>query len=81
LATDRKPTSANDLPEQEQNDTPSQQPLSPRVSRRFFLSSLGPAGLAATTSPVLAATATLEPAVMEQESEAAEPAGAIPVTL
>jgi len=81
LATDRKPTSANDLPEQEQNDTPSQQPLSPRVSRRFFLSSLGAAGLAATASPVLAATATLEPAVMEQESEAAAPAGAIPVTL
>ena len=81
MATDRKPTSANDLPEQEQNDTPSQQPLSPRVSRRFFLSSLGAAGLAATASPVLAATATLEPAVMEQESEAAAPAGAIPVTL
>jgi xanthine dehydrogenase YagT iron-sulfur-binding subunit len=80
VATDRKPTS--DLPEQEQqNDTPSQQPLTQRVSRRFFLSSLGAAGLAATASPVLAATATLEPAVVEQEAEAAAPAGAVPVTL
>ncbi len=81
MPSDQEPTSANDLPGQEQQNDTSSQPLTLRVSRRFFLSSLGTVGLAATASPVLAATATLEPAVVEQKSEAAALTGAVPVTL
>jgi xanthine dehydrogenase YagT iron-sulfur-binding subunit len=80
LPTGRKPTSSTDLPEQEQQNDTASQLLTPRVSRRFFLSSLGATGLAATTSPVLAATAVLEPVVAEQESETAAP-GTVPLTL
>ena len=80
MPTGRKPTSSTDLPEQEQQNDTASQLLTPRVSRRFFLSSLGATGLAATTSPVLAATAVLEPVVAEQESETAAP-GTVPLTL
>ena len=78
MATDRKPTSTTDLPEQEQQNDAAP---SPRVSRRFFLSSLGAVGLAATAPPVLAATATLEPAAIEQTPEPGASPGAVPVTL
>lgn len=79
MATDQKPTPAAEPPEQEKNDE-KRQPLTPRVTRRFFLSSLGAAGLAATAPPLLAAAAVSEPAVAEQ-AESAAPAGAVPVTL
>jgi len=49
-----------------------------RVSRRSFLSHLGAAGLAATASPVLAASA---PPVPAQTNLVPPPAGSIPVTL
>src|SRR5271170_7758377 len=78
LATYRKPTSTTDLPEQEQQNDAAPSPL---VSRRFFLSSLGAVGLAATAPPVLAATATLEPVAIEQMAEPAASPGAVPVTL
>jgi xanthine dehydrogenase YagT iron-sulfur-binding subunit len=78
LATDRKPTSTTDLPEQDQQNDAAP---SPRVSRRVFLSSLGAVGLAATAPPVLTATATLEPAAIEQMPEPAASPGAVPVTL
>ena len=82
MANDQKPTPVTGPPEQkqeQQNNTP-KQPLTPRVSRRFFLSSLGAAGLAATAPPLLAASAVSEPAVTER-AESAGPAGAVPVTL
>ncbi len=50
-----------------------------RVSRRSFLSHLGAAGIAATTAPVIAAAATIQPPV--QEAAAAAPAGTVPVAL
>ena len=78
MATYRKPTSTTDLPEQEQQNDAAPSPL---VSRRFFLSSLGAVGLAATAPPVLAATATLEPVAIEQMAEPAASPGAVPVTL
>ena len=53
-------------------------PLLGKVSRRSFLSHLGAAGLAATTQPLLAATQSSSPTVMEQEYA---PADSMPVTL
>jgi xanthine dehydrogenase YagT iron-sulfur-binding subunit len=79
LATDQKP--ATELPEQEQQTEAASQPGGGRISRRLFLSQLGAAGIAATTPPVLAANARTEPAVAEQEPEAAAVPGAVPVTL
>ena len=80
MATDQKPEVLSDPLEEEHRSDASKQPLTPRVSRRFFLSSLGAAGLAATAPPLLAAAAVSEPAVTEQvESTAAT--GAVPVTL
>ena len=83
MAIDQK--TATERPEQEQQKEEPQksdvrQPLTPRVSRRFFLSSLGAAGLAATAPPLLAATVVSEPAVMEQ-AESAGPSGFVPLTL
>ncbi|GAC1415273.1 MAG: hypothetical protein NVSMB62_02560 [Acidobacteriaceae bacterium] len=55
-----------------------------RVTRRSFLSHLGAAGLAATASPVLAATAgaaSPTAATIENGSAAADPPGAVPVML
>ncbi len=77
MANDQKPTPSTDPPEQQQQNDEKSQPLTPRVSRRFFLSSLGAAGLAATAPPLLAATATR----VSEQTESAAPAGAIPVTL
>jgi xanthine dehydrogenase YagT iron-sulfur-binding subunit len=59
----------------------SEQPLLGRVSRRSFLSHLGAAGIAATASPVLAASAATTAPIAEQAPEAAAPAGTVPVTL
>jgi xanthine dehydrogenase YagT iron-sulfur-binding subunit len=94
LAIDLKPAPANQLPEKQENDKQQNdkqqnekqqndtegQPLTGRVSRRFFLSQLGAAGIAATATPVLAA-ASVSPAIAEQEATAAAPAGTVPVTL
>ncbi|HZD47477.1 MAG TPA: 2Fe-2S iron-sulfur cluster-binding protein [Silvibacterium sp.] len=80
MATDQKPEVLSDPLEEEHRSDASKQPLTPRVSRRFFLSSLGAAGLAATAPPLLAATAVSEPAVMVQ-AESTAAAGAVPVTL
>ena len=77
MASDKKPTPSTEPPEQRHEKEEKSQPLTPRVSRRFFLSSMGAAGLAATAPPLLAATAT---AVSEQ-AESAAPTGAISVTL
>jgi xanthine dehydrogenase YagT iron-sulfur-binding subunit len=81
LAIDQKPAPANQLPEEQQNDEQQNdtggQPRTGRVSRRFFLSQLGAAGIAATATPVLAAS----PAIAEQEATTAAPAGTVPVTL
>jgi xanthine dehydrogenase YagT iron-sulfur-binding subunit len=52
-----------------------------RVSRRSFLSHLGAAGIAATASPVLAASAAATAPAVDQAAEAAAPAGTVPVTL
>jgi xanthine dehydrogenase YagT iron-sulfur-binding subunit len=79
LANDRKPTSVSEVPEKEQQDSAAEQPLFGRVSRRSFLSHLGAAGIAATASPVLAATVTPELPATDEVSEAL--AGTVPVTL
>ena len=80
MPTDQKPAPATEFREEEEHNDSAKQPPTPRVTRRFFLSSLGAAGLAATAPPLLAATAVSEPAVAEQ-AESAAPAGAVPVTL
>ena len=80
MPTDQKPAPATEFREEEEHNDSAKQPPTPRVTRRFFLSSLGAAGLAATAPPLLAATAVSEPAVAEQ-AESAAAAGAVPVTL
>ena len=77
MPTDQKPAPATEFREEEEHNDSAKQPPTPRVTRRFFLSSLGAAGLAATAPPLLAATAVSEPAV----AESAAAAGAVPVTL
>jgi xanthine dehydrogenase YagT iron-sulfur-binding subunit len=81
LATDRKPTSVVDLTEQEPPGGAAEQPVSARISRRSFLSHLGAAGIAATASPVLAATAVPAAPPVEEVPEAAAPLGTISVSL
>ena len=76
MADDRKPT-----PDKEAQDGTAEQSLFGRVSRRSFLSHLGAAGIAATASPVLAATATQEPPAVDATSEAPAAAGTVPLTL
>ncbi|HTF71458.1 MAG TPA: 2Fe-2S iron-sulfur cluster-binding protein, partial [Edaphobacter sp.] len=76
MANDRKPT-----PDKEEQQGTAEQSLFGRVSRRSFLSHLGAAGIAATASPVLAATATQEPPAADAASEAQAAAGTVPVTL
>jgi len=51
------------------------------VSRRSFLSHLGAAGIAATTAPVLASAAALEPTAQHAPTQARAPAGTVPITL
>jgi xanthine dehydrogenase YagT iron-sulfur-binding subunit len=80
LANDQKPTPTTEVPEKEEQDT-AEQSLFGRVTRRSFLSHLGAAGIAATASPVLAATATQEPPAVDAAPEAQAAAGAVPVTL
>jgi xanthine dehydrogenase YagT iron-sulfur-binding subunit len=80
LANDRKPTAVTEVPEKEQQDGTAEHSLFGRVTRRSFLSHLGAAGIAATASPVLAATATPESPAVDQAAEA-PPAGTVPVTL
>jgi xanthine dehydrogenase YagT iron-sulfur-binding subunit len=81
LANDKKPASAFEVPEKEQPEGSAEQSLFGRVTRRSFLSHLGAAGIAATASPVLAATATQESPVVDAASEAQASAGTVPVTL
>ena len=81
MANDPKPTSESDVFEKEQKDGAAEQPLLGRVSRRSFLSHLGAAGIAATASPVLAATATPEPPAVGSGSEGAAVADTVPLTL
>ena len=76
MADDRKPT-----PGKEAQEGSAEQSLFGRVSRRSFLSHLGAAGIAATASPVLAATATQEPPAADATSEAPAAAGTVPLTL
>ena len=76
MADDRKPT-----PDKEAQEGSAEQSLFGRVSRRSFLSHLGAAGIAATASPVLAATATQEPPAADATSEAPAAAGTVPLTL
>jgi xanthine dehydrogenase YagT iron-sulfur-binding subunit len=81
LANDRKPEPTTETPEKEQHEVSAEQSLFGRVSRRSFLSHLGAAGIAATASPVLAATSTQEAPAQDQVSDASAPAGTVPVTL
>ena len=81
MANDKKPASAIEVPEKEQPEGSAEQALFGRVTRRSFLSHLGAAGIAATASPVLAATATQESPVVNAASEAEASAGTVPVTL
>jgi len=80
LANDRKPTPTTEVPEKEEQGT-AEQSLFGRVTRRSFLSHLGAAGIAATASPVLAATATQQPPAADAASETQAAAGTVPVTL
>jgi xanthine dehydrogenase YagT iron-sulfur-binding subunit len=75
LADDQKPT-----PDKEAQEGTAEQSLFGRVTRRSFLSHLGAAGIAATASPVLAATAIQEPPAADAAAEAPA-AGAVPLTL
>jgi xanthine dehydrogenase YagT iron-sulfur-binding subunit len=75
LADDQKPT-----PDKEAQEGTAEQSLFGRVSRRSFLSHLGAAGIAATASPVLAATAIQEPRAADAAEEAPA-AGTVPLTL
>jgi xanthine dehydrogenase YagT iron-sulfur-binding subunit len=75
LADDQKPT-----PDKEAQEGTAEQSLFGRVTRRSFLSHLGAAGIAATASPVLAATATQEPPAADAAAEATA-AGTVPLTL
>ena len=81
MANDKKPASAIEVPEKEQPEGSAEQSLFGRVTRRSFLSHLGAAGIAATASPVLAATATQDSPVVNAASEAEASAGTVPVTL
>jgi xanthine dehydrogenase YagT iron-sulfur-binding subunit len=74
LADDQKPT-----PDKEAQEGTPEPTLFGRVTRRSFLSHLGAAGIAATASPVLAATAIQEPPPADAAAEA--PAGTVPLTL
>jgi xanthine dehydrogenase YagT iron-sulfur-binding subunit len=76
LADDRKPT-----PDKEAQEGTAEQSLFGRVTRRSFLSHLGAAGIAATASPVLAATATQESPAADAAAEAPAAAGTVPLTL
>jgi xanthine dehydrogenase YagT iron-sulfur-binding subunit len=76
LPNDRKPT-----PDNEEQESTAEQSLPGRVTRRCVVSHLGAAGIAATASPVLAATATQEPPAADAASEAQAPTGTVPVTL
>jgi xanthine dehydrogenase YagT iron-sulfur-binding subunit len=76
LADDQKPT-----PDKEAQEGTAEQSFFGRVTRRSFLSHLGAAGIAATTSPVLAATATQELPVVDAASETQASAGTVPITL
>jgi xanthine dehydrogenase YagT iron-sulfur-binding subunit len=77
LANDQKPPSTPESGEQEKSEL--ETAPANRISRRSFLSHLGAAGIAASTSPVLASAATpLPPA---QEAAALAHAGSVPVTL
>ena len=79
MSTDQKPTSTT-LPEQEQQSEANQL-LTPRISRRSFLSQLGVAGIVATAPSSMAAPVTHDPAIAEQASEPTAPAGTVPVML
>lgn len=81
MANDRKPTLVPEELEKEQQDGTAEQSLFGRVTRRSFLSHLGAAGIAASASPVLAATATPEAPAVDQAPETLAPAGTVPVTL
>jgi xanthine dehydrogenase YagT iron-sulfur-binding subunit len=81
LANDKKPAPAIEVPEKEQGEVSAEQSLVGRVTRRSFLSHLGAAGIAATASPVLAATATQESPAAATASEVQASAGTVPVTL
>jgi xanthine dehydrogenase YagT iron-sulfur-binding subunit len=76
LADDQKPT-----PDKEAQEGTAEQSLLGRVTRRSFLSHLGAAGIAATASPVLAATAIQEPPAVDAAAEIQAPAGTVPLTL
>jgi xanthine dehydrogenase YagT iron-sulfur-binding subunit len=81
VENERKNKSVTEDPEKEQQEDTTEQPLLGRVSRRSFLSHLGAAGIAATASPVLAATSSPVSPDRHQLSESSTPAGTIPVTL
>jgi xanthine dehydrogenase YagT iron-sulfur-binding subunit len=81
VADDRKPTPATEVPDKERLESNADQSLFGRVTRRSFLSRLGAAGIAATASPVLAATATQESPAVDAAPEAQASAATVPITL
>jgi xanthine dehydrogenase YagT iron-sulfur-binding subunit len=81
LAIEIKSTPGSPAPKEAAPDEATQQSSVTRVSRRSFLSQLGAAGVAVTTSPALAASAAPAPPVLEHAPESAAPAGTVPVTL
>lgn len=82
MATDRRDSLRNQADEPGKQ-TEAAEGLGPRVTRRSFLSHLGTATLAATASPVLAATGAAQTvaAPSAEATDLAALAGAIPVTL
>ncbi len=80
MAIDTKTPCTTEIPEQEQ-EVSGEQAVPARVSRRSFLSHLGAAGLAATASPVLAATTAPQPVVVDAPVDPPAPPGSVPVTL
>jgi len=84
LATDLDPETVVPAPEQESHqhkeETTAQKAPVTRVSRRFFLSQLGAAGIAATAAPAIAASPAPSP-VLERAPESTAPAGTVPLKL
>ena len=77
MADDQKPITTD---QRSAGGSTAEQSLFGRVTRRSFLSHLGAAGIAATASPVLAATAIQEPPAADAAAEAPA-AGTVPLTL
>ncbi len=68
-------------PDDTKPETPAEDSLLGRVTRRSFLSHLGAAGIAATTAPVLASAATLATQTPTAPAPEAAAPGTVPIAL